>query len=638
MREKLELLKVKWMEFKYRKAVLIIVSALLIVAVILGSVFYTRSNQPDFPVFYQKGTKLYAKASNSPFSTLLAREYTDEQEKYTKLSPKGDRFFFVTDFTQKDQNESYTLRVYNGNSSWLNGERNSLISKNVIGDYLVNSDGTEVYYIASGDNGMNSLFAFNCEKNSRDKIADNVKAFRLSEMNGAVYYTTTENELYSNFHGESEFVADSVNDFHVYENEDGNTMELFYLAKTEQSGVFELFYKRDEEKIRSVANNVTGARFSEYCVGGSLYYFTPSTVKLNWQDWIEDDLFQSDAEMKEPSKFDYWKTEIWLGFIPKKTLDEEKYNAAMEEYSRKQRRDELRESFAQLGGETALSAAYDCYSYRDGASHRLAEKVTPSGILSSSKYGEAIVYEKTQFSAPQKVKLSEMDVDGAMADPASFFGQLAKNLTGGSNGEIKYAGINDGVLRESDMGILSITSEVLFSDDGTKLYVLEPQEESGRLYCCTINEAGLNMSGVVDSPVAQMAVSGANLYYVKGNSRTDASLYRYIADKPEFIEGHIAGISSAGDGNLFIYTNGESTSDETVVSTLKLRYGQDAGELAGQTEKIADKAVANSAIYYDEKNILFMQQNDEGKTLQWYKGSKKTKKLDSGVDKIFLVK
>lgn len=639
MREKLDNLKIKWQGFEHKRAAVLITSAVLLFAIIFGVFFYTRSTQPDFPIFYQKGDKLYARAAHSPSSSVVTREYTEEQEPYVKLSSNGERMFFVDDFTLDGKTANYTLRMYEGNASWLNGERNSLVSKNVTGDYLVNAAGTLVYYMVSVEGGSPVLKVFNCESQRSDQLADNAVDFKILSLNGSVYYKTDDEKLYRSSQDGSVYIMDFVHDFYIYESEDGNVTEVFCLRETDKDGLFELFFIRDNEKPRSVAKNVTGARFSEYMQGGSLYYFTPSTVKLNWKDWIDDDLAQSDSQMNEPYKHDYMKTETWLGFIPHKVLDEEKYNAALEEYEKKQRRDELRDRLSQLGGESVLSAAYDCHVYRDGSSKRLAQKVTPSGILASYKNGEAIVYEKTQLSAPKKVKFSELDVDFVMSDPASFFGQLSKSLSGSGNGEIKFAGVGEGKLRESDMGVMSVKSEVLFSEDGSKLYILEPLEQSGNLYCCTVNEAGLNMKSTIDSAVSHMAVSGANLYYVKGNSQTDASLYRYVTDKPEFIEDHIAAITATNDGNLLLYTDGVSNADETVIAVLQLRYGQEAGELSGQVKKIADNALCRSAVYYDDNSVLFTQQTDKGdKTFQWYHGKKKTKKLDAGADKVFLPK
>lgn len=639
MREKLDNLKIKYQGFEHKRAAVFITAAVVLLIVILSVVLYTRGTQPDFPIFYQKGDKIYARGAHSPSSSVVSNDYIEEQEQYIKLSSNGERMFFVDNFVLDGKTARYTLRMYEGNASWLNGERNSLVSKNVTGNYLVNAAGTQVYYMTAEEGVSPVLKVFNCENQRSEQLADNVVDFKILGVNGSVYYKTSSDKLYRYSQNSSEFVIDSVADFYVYESEDGNVTEIFCLCKTEQDGVSELFIIRDNEKPRSVAKNITGARFSEYTQGGSLYYFTPSTVKLNWKDWIEDDLAQSDSELPEPSKYDYWKTETWLGFIPHKVFDEGKYNADLEAYEKKQRRDQLRERLAQLGGSSDLSAVYDCYVYCDGVSKRLAQKVTPSGILASYKNGAAVVYEKTQLSSAKKVKLSELDIDSVMSDPASFFGELSKSVSGSGNGEIKFAGISEGELRESDMGVLSVKSEVVFSDDGTKLYVLEPQDKSGNLYCGTVNEAGLNMRGVIDSSVSYMAVFGANLYYVKGNSQTDASLYRYVTDKPEFIEDHISDISVTNDGNVLIYADAVNGANDTIVSTLKLRYGQEAGELAGRVKKVADNTVSRSVIYYNDNSILFTQQTDNGEqSLQWYRGKKKTKKLDSGAVKIFLPK
>lgn len=639
MREKINVLYTKWQSFEHKRAAAA-VFALAAVFVISASFYgYIRSTIPDFPVFYKKSDKIYVRTPNSTSPSLVANGYTAEQEAYTRLSSNGNNLFYTDDFEQNGKEAFYTLRMYEGNASWFDGDRNSLISKNVVGNYCVNSSGTFVFYKSKDDGGSVSLYSFDCDKKRSALLAEDVSDFKILSVNGSVFFKTNNGQLYRYSEDGNVYLDDSVKDFYVYESDDGSRTELFYLRNTDTDGLYDLYIINDEEKARLISKNVTGARFSEYSVGSSLYYFVPSSVKLNWKDWIEDDLELTDSVMSEPLKYDYWKTEMWLGFIPHKVLDEEGYNAAVEEYNKKKQRDALREKFSQMNGEDSLSAAYDCYVRCGGVSHLLAQKVTPSGILATYKNGEAIVYEKTQLSAPNKVKFSEINVEEVSDDPASFFGQLSKSLTQGTDCEVEFAVWSGEKLRKSEMGVLSVTSGVLFSDDGSKLYVLEPQDEGGNLYCCNIDEAGLHAQKTIDSSVSKIALIGANLYYLKGNSKTEATLYRFVTDKPEFIEKNISDITPTADGSLLLYTDAIESGDNTIVATLKLRYGQESEELAGQLKLIADKAICSSAVYYNDKSVLYLQRPDKGNsTLQWYHGSKKTKKLDSGVDKIFTVK
>lgn len=639
MRKKINALYAKWQTFAHKRAVAAVVAAVIILVVSVSLYGYGRSTTPDFPVFYTKSDKIYVRAPHSLSPSVVSREYTAEQEAYTRLSQNGNNLFYTDDFEQNGKEALYTLRMYEGDASWFNGERNSLISRNVSGDYRINANGTFVFYKSKNEDGSASFYSFDCEKKRSQLLSENISDFKILSINGSAFFKTNNGQLYRYSEDGNVFLGDSVKDFYVYENSDGSQTEILYLRYTDADGLYDLYIINGNEKPRLILKNVTGARFSEYSVGSSLYYFLPSTVKLNWKDWIEDDLEQTDLAMSEPLKYDYWKTDRWLGFIPHKVLDEEGYNAAVEEYNKKKQRDSLRERFSQMNGETALSALYDCYVRRGGVSHLLAQKVTPSGILATYDNGEAVVYEKTQLSAVNKIKFSDINVEEVSEDPASFFADLAKSLKQGTDGEVEFAVWSEEKLCKSEMGVLSVTSGVVFADDGNKLYVLEPQDESGGLYCYNIDEAGLHRQKTVDSSVSKMAIVGANLYYLKGNSKTQATLYRFVADSPEFIEKDISDIAPTSDGNIFLYTDAKENEDNTLVSSLKLRYGQESEELSGQLKSIADKVVCSSAVYYNDKSILYLRQSDKGSTtLQWYHGSKKTKKLDSGVDKVFIVK
>lgn len=636
MREKIKALYAKYQSFPHKRAVAVAVASVIILVASVSLYAYNKNTTPDFPVFYIKSDKIYVRAIHSSSPSLVSRDYTAEQESYTRLSPSGKCLFYTDDFEQSGKEASYTLRMYEGDASWFNGERNSIISKNVVGNYQINASGTVVFY-KSGNDGSESLYSFDCEKRKSSRLAENVSDFKILSVNSIAFYKTNDNKLYRCSDNGNVYLADSVKDFYVYENDNGNVTEILFLQTTKTNGIYDLYIIYGSEKPRLISKNVTGVRFSEYSVGSSLYYFLPSTVKINWKDWIEDDLAQTDSAMSEPLKYDYWKTERWFGFIPHNVFDEERYNAATEEYNKKKQRDALREKFSQMNGEASLSAAYDCYVRRGGVSHLLAQNVAPSGILATYKNGEAVIYEKTQFSVPNKVKFSEINVEEVSEDVASFFGKLAKSLTQSADGEIEFAVWSEEKLRKSEMGVLTVTSEVVFSDDGSRLYVLEPKDEGGRLYCYNVDEAGLHEQKTVDSSVSKIALVGANLYYLKGNSKTEATLYRYFIEKPEFIEQSISDIVPTTDGNLFIYTDAKEQEDNTIVAKLKLRYGQESEELAGQSKLIAGKAVCSSAVYYNDKSILYLQKTDKGSvTLQWYHGSKKAKKLDSGVDKIFI--
>lgn len=477
----------EWIGAHKKGFIAIVVAAVILIAGLIAFLC-TRSAQPDFPIFYQKDDKIYVRTPNSNSSSLVSKGYAKEVERYTKLSDDGKRLFYADNFTQENNTSRYNLHVYNGDSTWLNGDRNVTVGKNVTGDYRLKSDSSAVYYMAHDDGAVN-LYRYNCESGKSERLAENVADFKLLDKSNQVYYLTSDGLLYRCSEGGDVYIDEAADSFYAYENPDGTQTELYYLKKTKQNGVFDLYLIKDNDKKSDIAaKSITGARFSEYTCGGSLYYFKPSTVKLNWKNWIDDDLAQKDSAMKKPSQFDYWKTENWLGFIPHKVLDEEKYNAALAEYNKKIQRDALRQTLSGVGGEASLSAAYDCYVYRGGVSHLLAQKVATSGILASFKNGEAIVYEKSQFSSPKKIKLSELDVAKVMADPAAFFGELAGNLTSGRNGELEFAMWSEGKLRKSDLGVLSVASEAVFSEDGSTLYIREPIEQSGDLYCYYIDE------------------------------------------------------------------------------------------------------------------------------------------------------
>lgn len=541
---------------------------------------------------------------------------------YVKMTKDGKHIFYI----DKISDSSATLYYRSATNAKKEAEK---IDTDVT-RYEISENGKTLVYIK----GEGDLYKHNLK--DKEKIASDVSGFYMSSDAKTIIWRDEEDNLYMKSGNKDKEKLDSEIDYIERVSEDFKT--VWYVK--EDSLYKRVLSKEDKEKLASDVYSVLAVYES-----GEFYYLKSDTTEKKLYDYVDDDLAESDAAMKEPVYPDY--PSVYKPYAPyqyygesdadyairyaeyEKELKEyndamDKYNAEKDAYDNaidawwdKQSRDSTRES---LKNEVIEDTIYTLY-YNNGKEDKELTANYASGSAEYSWDNQILVFGASEAAEVGKVKMSEIesywDVYNMVTDESDTSSEM-------------YIALKDTVATIDQ----TAAEEFWITSDGKAVYFLdevdygdEESEESsdklphGDLYKMEISGTKVKKTDLFDSDV-----------YVDGVSLTedDKPIY-YKSYKDDKGELYLNKDKVADDVNSYVYDADSGVVVCMIDWNSEKSYGTlkqwKKGKLVTVDEDVHDyELTPNGEILYLKE---FSTKSYKGE-LYLYKGSK-AKKVDDDV-------
>lgn len=362
----------------------------------------------------------------------------DPQDKGIKIDSDIGYFFEIT-----PDNKAVYIKQSNGGLYISDGDNKEKVAMNVT-FCTMNEDGTQLIY----ENQDSDIFFLDMKTLSEEKIVSEASLLCISDDFSTVCYQKSGN-LYKQVIGD------------------------------------------DKEKIASDLQS-----FITCMDDGTLYYTKSHTETVALSDYLNDDMREADAAISEPNITDFQTQEPytnWWGDTSYETVtDDDAYNAAYNIYNDKLMRDELRAQAA----EKIMDFSHETlYSYKDGEETAMTDDFAYSLITSDSGL---LVYKKTMFTPPEKVKISEVSDIYALTE-------LLGNYQGEDNAVYAISGGAETLLAGEDTSTFVVDGTFFYSEDSRKLYFIDdydPAESCGTLKSIIVSDNEFSSPQVIDEEVS----------------------------------------------------------------------------------------------------------------------------------------
>lgn len=589
----------------------ILVIVLLVVLLTGGSkktdyMLYVKDNQ----IVLNSGSKEQI-VTNGLFTINLGNsnsQVAETMSMYIAQSSDGKRLFYP-DRIGFDSSFGSGLPLYYRNVS--NMKKDPVRLDTDVRIYAINPAGSKVIYMKS-DGG---LYIHDLEE--KEKIANNVYGFVVSEDLKTVIYQNNENALYLWRSGEE------------VEKLAADIQSLEYITKD----LTTVYYKKDatlykqvigqEERIK-IAENVEDVM--KIYDSGKLYYTVEHVQNYTLMDYVNDDLAAQDATTVEPEyptypdrpsrpyRFEFDTSDEYEEAYAKYEQDLAEYNAecdrmqaeyeeAREAWWAKQNRDSLRDNLKEWGGERSV---YKLFYYNGETSTLLSETLTGSSTGMYAQNAPVMVTKAYDQKEIQKVKLSEVSSTYEVSEAVE---------------QALYGTSKTYVVAEDTMQAMDAenASNFRIAPDGSAVcyYTNTDENGTGNLYKMAVTGNQIAAGELYDTGVSRYGFffSDAKIGYYKNVSDSGLKGDLFV-DKTEIdFDVYIEDVTCVGESVVYFADWSEGSS----YGTLKVFKN-------GEKTKIADD-VAKYTVK-GEKEILYLRDyssNYAKGTLYRYNGSKSTK-------------
>lgn len=506
-------------------------------------------------------------------------------------SEDGSKIFYPQNHDQDEAARnifSYTL-----NSS--QGERRRIDTE--ITGYTTNYDGSIFYYLKGND-------LYVSDKTNTSRVAFNVNNCVINKKGDRVVYSTADGAMYQMQMQPNKTTAQKIADnaMITYISLDLNV--IYYI----QAGNLYLF--KDGNKTEKIAPNVSHVVYV-YEKSGTVYYYKQD--KLQVSDFIEDDKYETDLNMKEPLRENF--------------KSDESYSEYQKEYEKKILRDNIRNNSAYnfVGGYSPWSSLY-CYS---GGKEKLVSKncLTIWGVNNQSmdmRYGMGSEIAKpymlfSKSNTFKKIKISEL----------SSSDDINTLITSQVYNKQEY------YLYSEDEAILKVgdgnMSNFVFNEDQSGFYYLKisaKQPMYGELYYTPIENDKLGES----KKIAENVYDG--VLTPQGNS---VLYFKNISEESMIGDMYIDGTKI--DNNISVYQfNEQRTQMDSLI--YEKQYSKNSDFTLKLYENGESRIIADNVTSYqlfDKNRVAYIKNyvnGEDKKDLFLYDG--KNQLLDSNVDKLVI--
>jgi len=568
----------------------IVAVAVVLILVILGLAIFSGNAGHSYALYLKDKEIFYTSAGKlKPWQT--TEQFIDTEEidasdltdaatylgLYTKVSSDGKTIFFFDKVTEEGGN-LYYRRINKSN------KEPKKIAENV-SEFVLDEKADCVTYLKEG-----TLYQFNMKKSQ--KLVEEVEDFYVSEDAKTIVYLNSDDEIY--FKGKAKSAEKIDSDITRIVNVSEECDTVHYLK---DDTLYQKQMGRDKVKIASDVYSVPKVYES-----GELYFLVEETREFVLKDYVEDDMKEKDAEMKEPKASDY--------------KDDNEYQDAYYEYYERQEREELR---LQLEDGMLETSTYELFYYNGKKAVSVA-KGTASGVDVAEDTAVAVyaVYDKAKT---EKVKLSEVDYMFEIEDlveEALFASSKCYVAVGKKSSEIQQKNAYD---FEIDA-------------DGKTLYFIDNisgETGHGDLYTAKISGGKVKNPKKYDTKVykygAGFVSEGQYVYYKAVDDEGDSGEL-YVNKKKVDNNVDLYNMIYIEATQDFVYMTGWN--DDKDFGLLKLYNGNKSVEIA---KKVYDYNLLPGG------EVVLLSEYDEGECkgiLSVYRKGK-TKKVDEGVAAIIPV-
>lgn len=379
----------------------------------------------------------------------------------------------------------------------------------------------------------------------------------------------------------------------------------------------------DGEKLAGDVENVLGADLTK----GTFFYIGVDQESVNAMDFVDDDMAASDAQIAEPIRANYERSEV-VGqgyWAYTRTVVDDRYYEDMDRYNQKLERDSLRR---ELSGMEIEQPYQTLYYYSNGEAQLVTDKfvdwsgypfITDGDKEINKDFTSYLLYQRANDSLENKVKLSELSY-------AEEIESMIYYVRGNDVVTCLFAGG-----KETELDLDGKSTYNAYKDvKNNQLYchLVEPDNYGGTGDLISISLSSDNAGKIEnrDSDIDGIElVSDGNVYYMKDvNDRYVGDLYcngeRVVTDVSRYT------VEPVRDSSAIICV--ADPSRESGDGSLMYLKGRKA-------EKIADDVSDYHAFGEDSIVVLTDYNYNRYKgELQYYNG-KELRKLDSDVRGFF---
>ncbi len=438
----------------------------------------------------------------------LENDYYFKTFSQTNIDSKSGNIVYSDKIIIDEDSVDYPPSAFNRSLYFRNIKETDVEPVKIASDvfsYKVNNDFTIITY---KENSSNGLYQYNIETQTKEKISTGINYYYVSDDGQSLFFIDYDDRLYVKYNdADKEKVDSEVYDIcHI--SEDFNT--IYYIREG-------TLYKKtkDAEKIK-IASDVNVV-LRVYDDTGEIYY-TKDYVSTTYMDYIDDDMFEIDANLFEPTapqipdEWDYDTDEEYENAYDDYLIEYEQYEHDYLLYENKLARDELRESLSWSNFVTSKLCYYD-----GSEEHIITDSYTSQPNCSVTEEKPVIMYHTYLLPETKSVKLSEIsdydDVDEKI-DISSEWYMAVKNTA-------------TKIEQENP-------SRLILNDDGTIAYYINDNSEhsmTGDIYKVQITNNTISEPELYDSDVAGLELIDNDKIIYSKDYNFDTHNYDLYCDK-----------------------------------------------------------------------------------------------------------
>lgn len=573
---------------KTKIAVLSVLAFLIVCGAVFGVLTAVRGKADIKPL-----TAIYSSDKTTFIDVGTEKKYQLSDVQDLKVSADGTRVYYSTGTSSRTG--KFDIRFINTEkiSSLKKGGKN--ICAGVDEDWSVNADGHFLCYSIT-KNSEKICYIFDAETGKSEEVATEFEEFFLPPQGDTVYFTRRNGSIYSlhrkRFGEASENVASKISYVKFCATEKDH--EVLYTVETGENAKVDVYSVKNYDTPAKICDGASEVYLNDYVCGGNLYYFKKNSSHVDWQDFVQDNYFESDMKLSKPEESDYM-TEYGF-FIKRYILDKNAYDTAKQKYNAKLQRDEIRAELDKIDFGLASGETYSCYVYNNVSNKLLANGVALKNIMAFAvKDTPRIVFSKSVISVDNKISMSEL-VDIAESEGVANAGDYAREQVEYSyemSDECIYA-MFDGsrVMQYGVQGYKSKNATFLLSS-AKNLYVLQ----NGKLYFNEISSKGIGKNTLAASGVYECEVNGSFVYYLKKTDKENSALFRYSKDSGEEKLGDkIYSFVVTQSGKVLAFSENNEQSDRVSLSVF------DGTKLVK-----TDKDISLNHLIYNDSSVAYIK-------------------------------
>lgn len=572
------------------KPIIIICSvALFAIAVVISVFLISIQGKKEQKYAYIKYGSIYISANGEKGKPVTLSGLASN----VRYSENNDRIFWI--------NGSSLFYVNTENREY----KYEKIANNADDDYVIDLSGNIALYMTND----NELYRYSILDGKREKIGTNVRYFKNSPDLNRVAYLTKDDELFiKNGNEEVVKIVDSDDTLRWYGNDALNT--IVYLDE-----ITLCKWELESGKSERIDTNVTG--IAPVCFDGNkaeAFYTKVNNTVVKYWDYVNDDLADSDAAVKEPVKL----TE------PENLSDDNKTNAEYEnaynkyledyqKYSDKIRRDELRKELKEAD---YTFYSNDLYLYNGNNTEKKLTKLIDRTIEDSKDLPyPAVRFLRHEDKPETSVKMNMSEIND-IYDVGAFIDYNYNDTLVTDNTETYFA--SEKTVTELFPGEEIAYCEI--ADDGSAIYCM--MNENTQKYSLSLYKIILSDGAIVNT---KKIATGLSERYMEIKDDNKALYFKYLnEEKTEYevyideypIDNHVVlglngGVITDKD-NAFYFADYDSKSG---LGTLKCR------KLGGDIQVIGENVWQFQV--YDDGSVLFVvgRSTDNTGDLYLYNGA-----------------